>query len=261
MPDYVSGLPQVDGLVVRVLRGLADDPSPPLSTLPPNERASIMSSLCVTLMRANYHRARFDGIVDAARVRAEQHLPNFVMDTIGKYIVFEALGTLVAARSAVDEIAYIAARRAGEPPARADKFNASTTISSSVPSYPEVEVIRSSYREWFEDVNEYRNALAHRGYDERLGVHATDSPHREASDPKWNLLLLPDRASVCRPKRPHEWSFAEGRRLETLVAGIHRGLVELLQELGTTLWGGSIPEPGKIPLRDGELPMLIEKRE
>lgn len=244
-----------------MLRLLHDEGASPLKDLRGEERKTVFSSLTMTVTRATYHRLRFDAIVDEARLRADSHPGHLVLDAIAKYVVYEALALLIAARTAVDEIAFIGARRAKMSLKDADNIRVTEVIRAGNGS-PELQVIANNYRDWFEDVNEYRNALAHRGYSERLGIHSPSSPHPEAKDPEWNVLLVPDRPSVERPKRPHEWTYIEGRRLEDLVASTHHGLWCLVQELGTTIWGGSLPAPGSEAenLRQSGPMMLVVSR-
>lgn len=127
--DYPEGTPEVDSQLAAMFRILGDT-GDALAPLPGDERASLLCSLATTLLRANYHRGRVDFLVGKL---AERHrLVGMVKcgDLLARYAVYEASSLLGAARSAVDEVVYIAARRAGITEEKAKRKTGSRPCSS-----------------------------------------------------------------------------------------------------------------------------------
>ncbi len=94
--------------------------SPALAMLAGPEREALMGSLVNTLQRGTYHRGRFEQYVGAGYARFEHFEGRVVGDSVGQCILFETQALLAAMRGFVEEVLYVGARRAGEPPRDAD---------------------------------------------------------------------------------------------------------------------------------------------
>jgi hypothetical protein len=194
-----QGLPDVESDLVRMLRVPEDEPcQAALSALAdPAEREALFFSLATTLTRATYHRNRFEDIV---RILAERRLEvggTVSSDTCAKYAIFEAAAMVTAARTAVDEILYIAARRSGASPTDAGGWKVDVAITCNLSKdahyhVPEVVALRG-HLGWYEELNKYRNVLVHRGWRPQFGgFFPIGSTLPEASDPSRNLMLTPN---------------------------------------------------------------------
>jgi len=244
--------PEVETPHAQMLRVLADKGSAPLATLDAIERASLFLSMATTLTRAVSHRARFDQLLEALDARAAHFEGRVMGDTVAKYLGFEAGEFLGATRTFVDEVVYLAARRAGVDRAAADKWITHNLIVNAPPPpqpTPELDVLRSRVA-WYRELNDYRNAMFHRGASEGLGYFREGSTERGADDPSLNIGLLPDQLTVKRPNRPDSWKYTEGRRLETLVLDVNAGLLPLVEELGQG-WGGQLQARGSVQRAEG----------
>jgi hypothetical protein len=247
-------LPDVDSGLARMIRVLGDEPpAPALATIAdPAERDALFLSLATTLTKAAYHRQRFEQVVAILAERRLQVGGTVSSDTCSQYPIFEASALLVAARTVVDEVLYIAARRSGAAPNDADGWAVNTAITCNlvnVPKYNVDEVHRlRAHSAWYEEMNEYRNVLVHRGWREQTGgFFPIGSTLPEAADPTRNVLLMPDRASLVRVHRGHQWTYTNGTRLERVVERAADGLEVFLGDVATGSWGGSIPAPGTAP--------------
>lgn len=181
-------------------------------------------------------------------------------------MVWEASAFLGAARTAVDLLVYIAARRAGKAESTADRWEASEAISPKVKSagpvptrydVPEVLALRARLR-WFERLNRYRNVVYHRGLGSKhYGYCAASDTADQASDPEFNAMLLPDESSLRNRKRPHDWTYNDGSRLDTLIDELDEGLTDLLEEVLTRIWNCEVPKEGEIPRSEQPDTMLF----
>jgi hypothetical protein len=264
------GLPAVPGIPdphsqLSAGIGLAAE-SVALAMLPSAESEATIGALSETYIRARYHKLRFDECMGAAMERRRAIGGPVVADWHAvPPIVWEASAFLGSARTVVDLIVYVAARRAGKSEATADRWDASEAIAPKCEpggtpptrfDVPEVLALRGR-RRWFELLNLYRNVVYHRGLgSNRWGYHSRGDSAEEASDPSFNAMLLPDESSLRDRKRPHEWTYSDGRRLDELVNELDAGLSELLIEILTTVWGCEIPKPGTIPKSEQPTAML-----
>jgi hypothetical protein len=216
------------------------------------ERDALFMSLAMTVTRACYHRKRFEQIINHLANRRIQAGGVASSDTCSRYAIIEASAFLVAARTIVDEVLYIAARRSSVSPKDAVSWEvgpATTCDLSKNPKYNVDEVIRlRNHLSWYKEMNEYRNVLVHRGWREQLGGYfPVGSTIPEAADPTRNDLLVPDRNSLSRVRRGHQWTYHQGTRLEDIIDRAGNGLVVFLDEVAKESWGGAHPAPGTAP--------------
>jgi len=250
-------LPNGDTLAARMVRVLADDGSPPLAPLPADERNQVLLSLAHTMTRTRYHRLRFERIVRLLACRRERVRAVLGMDLLGNMIMFEAVACLSAARSAVDQIAYVAARRAGATPREADDDWAASKLArldlskQQNSDFNVGEVVQlQDHRAWFDELNTYRNVLVHRGPRESYGSYFKDGEDvPEASEPDMNVMLVPDPESLDRSSahRPDKWTYTMQLRIEQLVDRLENGLREFVDNVASRVWGGKLPAPGTSP--------------
>lgn len=256
IPNDEPGGPPIE---VRVLQTLLDLPStylaeagifsfignfgtPPVARLPERERHRLFSGLTSTLHRATYHKGRIDQYVTVAGARFTHHEGRAFGDSAAMCVLFEAPALLSAARSFVEEVIYVGARLAGGPPPDAHR-RAEKELKGGG-SLPERKIL-GRHLAWFEELTEYRNALVHRGMMGRFGYAPVGATVVTADDPTFNVMLVPDRASIQKPNRPDAWTFNDGTRLETLLGDTWSGLLTFAREIGA-LWGRTIP-PGAVP--------------
>ncbi|MFZ5894768.1 MAG: hypothetical protein ACOY0T_27135 [Myxococcota bacterium] len=171
-------------------------------------------------------------------------------------MVNEAIALLGAARTAIDILVYIAARRAGKSESKADEWEASDAISpKSKPGdmpptrydVPEILAIRAR-QPWFDELNVYRNVSYHRGMGgDTYGFYEKADTVAEAADPEHNAMLLPDLAKLRDRKRPHEWTYVDKRRLDDLVESTDSGLNDIVAHVFINIWNCTVPLPGKVP--------------
>lgn len=251
---HPPGLPDVDSDLARMLRVLGDDP--PAAGVAglgdPAEREALFMSLATTLTRATYHRRRFEESISHLVERRTQVGATVSSDTCSKFPMFEASAFLTAARTVVDEVLFVAARRSGVPPTNATQWTVNAAMTCSLTRFPEYnvsEVLRlRAHSAWYEEMNEYRNVLVHRGWREQLGGYYPEGMSlAEASDPSRNVLLMPDRSSLGRANRAHQWTYGDGTRLEHVVERSGDGLSAFLQDVAQTSWGGAVPARGTAP--------------
>ena len=163
--------------------------------------------------------------------------------------MYEAASMLAAANSIVEEVVFLAARRAGQSEVLADRWKtyAEARVRRDGPLVPEVVLLRARDA-WFRQLSDYRNALTHRGSIPvgGFGYYPPGDPSPEATDPAMNLFLVPDHASIGRPARPATWTYRDGRRLEDLVRDVWQGLESLLLDVGRE-WGETPPSAGSVP--------------
>ncbi len=241
------GFPFVDTQIAGMFREWEVAPG---GVIPAEERATLLVSLATTITRATYHYRRFGfilGLLDERR-RLSGHASG---DTLGHFAVFEASDMLGAARGAIDEIVYLAARMSGASEEHADRWAAYRLVTQVPPAHhlvPAVLALRARAA-WFLETNDYRNALTHRGSRNPIGTgyYPRNDVLPEARDPGMNLFLVPDRASIENHARPHLWTYRDGLRLEDLVARIYAGFEELLKAVGTA-WGFVLPPEGTMPI-------------
>jgi len=250
--------------------------SPAFAQLPRLEAQTSVAALSEGFVRARYHKLRFDACLEETRVRRRVLGGPVVADWHAvPPIIYEASAFLGAARTVVDTLTYIAARRAGKSESAADGWEASEAICPKVDQgstpptrfdVPEILALRTR-RRWFERLNLYRNVVYHRGLGSKhYGYHAKSDTAEEAHDPEFNAMLLPDEASLSQRKRPHEWTYNDKSRLDDLIVDLDDGLSALLLELLTKLWGCSLPQEGTVPRVEQPncflyLPMTIVFRE
>ena len=223
---------------------IANQGTPALAGLASGEREVVLGSLVNTLWRATYHKGRFEQYVKAAYARFEQFEGRVLGDSVAQCILFETQALLAAVRAFVEEVLYVGARRAGDVPAAIDRRIERDLRGGG--TLPET-LILDRRRAWFDELTDYRNALMHRGTLGQFGYvpPAVDVPH--ADDPAFNVMLVPDRASIRRPNRPDSWTFTEGGRLEVLVRGSWSELLVFAREVGRC-WGCALPEGLNPPL-------------
>ena len=248
----IPGVPDTDTLLIRGIKNASEEPA--FSTLECKEREAVLAALAETAARARYHKLRFDEALVTLKTRREAVGGPVVTDWVAAPpLIWEGIAFLGAARTTVDILIYIAARRAGKSVSAASGWEASAAISpkkepgGTPPTkydVPEVVAIRALGK-WFEELNVYRNVVYHRGWGEQsYGFFTRADTAEEAELPKFNALLLPDFSSLVARKPQHEWTYSTGARLDELVASIDDGLGRLLLNVYTNAWGCSVPQPG-----------------
>jgi hypothetical protein len=224
-----------------------------LSALDPLEREALFLSLSLTLARADYHRQRFLQITALLEQRRFQTGGVASFDVLPKYALFEASACLGAVRMGIDEIIFITARlRAVTSNDISKGWTAQRVVTAPFTTSPEFDVpeIRAlrSRQPWYEEMNAYRNVLFHRGWRLLSGAYfPIGSTQAEALDPQFNAMMVPDRASLVGQTRPHQWTYAEGERVEGIVDRAVRGFDELLDDVCMHTWGGLVPPEGTMP--------------
>lgn len=246
-------LPEADPRFVWTLRRLGNEPATSaLAMIPDDERDALMCSLATTITRSRYCIERFERTVgllaERRKVAGTLHF-----DTSAKSALFEATAALAAIRSVVDELFWVAARRAGKTPDEAAGWKLETALrcdltqpATRIYDVPEVRLLRTRV-EWYDRLNKYRNALTHWGWRLQIGAFfPVGDTSAEANDPKLNVMFVPDYASLGRARRSHEWTYNERTRVEALLEAAWAGLVEWVTEV-TALWGGTPTPEGKMP--------------
>lgn len=244
-----GGVEELDSDTARMMRMLAEDGSTQLAAIDTDERGALLLSLAVSLTRATYHHRRFQLLVQDAENRRRQVGAVLSADMCALEIVYEAGATLAAARSGVDEVLHIAARRAGVPHEEATrKWEAAKVTGATLAALFDVEEVRElrSRGAWYSELNEYRNALVHRGMRENLGAYfPVGCRVPSADDPTRNVMLIPDRASLVGRSKPWQWTYRDGLRLEDLERRSFDGFKQYLDAVGRA-WGGHHPPPGTL---------------
>ncbi len=234
-----------------------------LASIPVDELRAVLNSLANTICRATYHRRRFERVVQFCAAR-RAGLGPVGYDATAHFAVYEAAGVLGASRSAVDEIMFVSARRAGESASGASRWEASPAIFASVPRDPRATQRAAAYsqsdevlslraeRDWFAEMNAYRVAFTHHGWNPSIGAfYPAASPLPEASDPRYNVMLIPDPASLegptTRGRRSNAWTYVQQLRLEDLVVRVHDGLERVVQDIALRVWRMPVPPDGTEP--------------
>jgi hypothetical protein len=263
--DQPEGLPIVDSTRSRQLVQLGSTGLPRLNVLGAKERDALFTSLAIMVRTADYHVKRFDSLLAAVNLRRKAANALITYDFTVEYAVFEAAAALSAIRSAVDEIIFVAARLSGVSAKDIkDSWKTSNVMQTDfakAPHFnvPEVNALRLRFN-WYDDLNEYRNAYRHRGCRDTIAAYfPLDSDFPEAKDGERNVMLLPDRASLVGNTRADVWTYSKGLRLETLLETTVKVFEELLDELIEKVWGGTAflgqQWVGKIP--PGEYNMIV----
>jgi hypothetical protein len=253
--EPTPGIPDPETLLAAGLRLCTEGPA--FSGMPPEDAEATLAALAETLTRARYHKLRFNDCIETAKARRTVLGGPVVADWHAvPPIICEAIAFLGAARTAVDILIYLAARRAGKSEATADRWDASEAISpkhepgqTEPTRYDVPEVLAMRKRQlWFDELNLYRNVVYHRGWrEQRYGFYMPADTAEEAGDPAFNAMLLPDADSLRQRKRPHEWTYLDKRRLDDLVNGVDKTLFEVFEHILTTLWNCPLPAPGTMP--------------
>jgi len=255
---HPPGLPDARSDLANSIYALGSQaPSPEVLGIPDDERQHLMASLSTTFARSIYHARRFDltlqAVVDRWRATgAATH------DSCAAYVLFEVSALLSAARTVVDEVVYIAARRKGIPPGDASRWKATKVARCDLKSCPEYDVaeIRAlqSYLVWYEELNAYRNILVHSGWNHNFGgYYPPESTDPESLSPILNIMLVPDLDSIGATRRAHGWRYTNKRRLESLVGSVEQGLTGFVQE-AANIWGAQVKR-GTLP--DDKRPHVI----
>ncbi|MCC6667197.1 MAG: hypothetical protein IT375_25850 [Polyangiaceae bacterium] len=229
-----------------ILGSMPEDerPGPALDSIPPDERTALLLSLATTVCRAEYHERRFWKVTEHLAERRLLVGAPVLYDAAVSSAVFEGAGALGGARTVVDEVVHIAARRNG-----AKKWSASDAARGQATNMTGVEIDELQTRAaWFDALNKYRNVLFHRGWRGNAGGYfPPDCIEPEAQDPERNLLLMPDLDSVTGDARAHQWTYTEDRHLESVVREALDGMRDFVDTVCLRAWDGKLPKPGKIP--------------
>jgi hypothetical protein len=223
-----------------------------LSQMARPEREALLVSLSTTVSRATYHYQRHLFLVERLVERRGATGFGRGHDDLTRFAVIEAASMLGAIRGAVDEMVFIGARRHGASGDDDDGWRPYPLITCrALVGDKDIEDLRvlRQYEAWFRELNDYRNALVHRGSRQTTGTgyYLAGDPFQEAGDPDFNVFLVPDRQSIGRHARPHLWTYNEKLRLEDLVRRVWEGFRSLLPEIGA-VWGGVVPADGTTPV-------------
>ena len=263
------GLDAVNTVRANMVRLLADRgagaddlppdlrPGPALDSIPDEEREALLLSLATTICRAEYHEQRFWKIVDHLLARRRTIAEPLFWEAFVHSAVFEGAAALGAARTIVDEVIHIAARRHGHA-----RWEASDAVRHRKPAMdvPEVHCLRER-EQWFDQLNKYRNVLYHRGWRGDAGAYfPPDAPEPEARDPDRNPLLVPDLASLREDARAHAWIYTDNFHLEPLVRSSLDGMREFVDAICTSAWQGQLPKPGTTPASEQVNMMVVFPR-
>lgn len=225
--------------------------SPTFAAFPDKEREALFESLTKTLRRSEYHRLRYAALRSALEDR-RANLPGQVFwDELVETLHFELQAFCGAARMALDEVVYIAARRHAVPPkkARRKPWETADLLKEPVPpecNVAEVALLRQKV-DWFVLLNAYRNSVFHHGWTHGSGHFAKEDLRAAARDPSANALLVPDKASLGGRSKPHERTFNDGTTVDDVMRDAHDGLDEVLRELCEGPWATPEPTPGRVP--------------
>jgi len=226
--------------------------SPVLSHLDPEERVAITGSISHTVQRAEYHYLRLRDIRDDLDQRRANLPGEARFDSLVVALHSELQGFCGAARTCVDELVYLIARRHGaaQTEARKRPWEPYDLVTKS-PLPPECavpEVAKLRVRKlWFETLNAYRNSFFHNGWRYGAGHYSKDDTSRAAQTPAMNGLLLPDRASLTTRSKPFEWSWSDRTHIDDVSREVRTGLDDLLRELCEADWATPTLAQGKAP--------------
>lgn len=247
-----EGLPDVETSRTKMILKLGVLPG--LSALSTEEKDALFTSLSRTLSRSLYHQCRFNQVIQALNQRREQTGGCFITyDLFAQYTLFEAAAALGAIRLGIDEVIFITARLCGvSPEGIREKWTAEAIVRANLNKRPEFnipEVLALRKRvDWYDELNQYRNVLYHRGWRTLHGGYfPLGSELPEATNPKHNIMLVPDRVSLRLNSRPHEWTYRVGERLEDVITRAIEGFEQLLDDVCMACWGGTIPSEGTFP--------------
>jgi len=253
---FPPGFPFVDSLIARMIRALGSPSTgAPLNKIPDNERNELMLSLAQTLTRSEYHCQRLEYIINTAIQRKNLIGGTVCSDQILHYAYYEAASMLIAVRSVIDQVFYIAARREGIPENKAKEWEVCKIINkASFDKNPEfnteeARLLKGKHITWYESMNTYRNVIIHQGwkYTPALGYYEFDDLVPEAASAINNPLLLPDLDSIAGRNRPHKWTYNKQTRLDTFIKSIMKSAFAFIEEIGKA-WGGTIPPDGNVPV-------------
>ena len=236
---------------------LEDRPGPALSGIQSSERSALLLSLATTLCRAEYHERRFWRIVEQLAERRTVIGEPLGYDAFVGGAVFEAAAALGAARTLVDQMIHIAARRNGH-----DKWEVSDAFrgTKAAMDVAEVRCLRAK-SQWYDELNKYRNVLHHRGWKGDAGAYfPADAEEPEARNPTRNILLVPDLDSLRRNAGAHAWTYNQRGHLEPVVRRALDGMRELVDAVCLSVWDGKLPKPGTDPLAEHPNAMVAYPR-
>ena len=159
-----------------------------------------------------------------------------------------------AARMLLDEIVYLVARIHGVPANRARKKPWETSDLMNEPLPRECQVLEMDIARvrlaWFQLLNAYRNSFFHHGWRHGSGHFAADDARQAATEPAANALIVPDRSSLSRRSRPHEWTYKDGTTTDDVMRLANEGLDGLVKDLCEQAWSIREPQPGTVPRQD-----------
>lgn len=104
----------------------------------------------------------------------------------------------------------------------------------------EVQGLRAR-AEWFDTLNAYRSSFFHNGWRHGSGHFDADDLRAASKAPSMNALLVPDRSSLRSRSKPHEWTYNDGRTVDSVAETVRAGLDKLLRAIFEGPW--RTPEP------------------
>jgi hypothetical protein len=232
-----------------------------LTCMPDDERSAVIQSLWNTHERAVYHYLRFRNILEALDSFRSQVPGDVFWDALTAPLHFELQALCGAARTCLDEVVYIAARRHGvtSNKAKREPWVTNKLIKEPLPAVcdaSEVKRLRSRSH-WYDTLNAYRNSAYHHGSRFGGGHYSFGDKRQSAKSPSMNALLLPDASCLLNRKKPFEWTWTKETRADAVAELVHTGLDDLIREIAELDWQTPEPPPGTAP-RD-EHPTTIVK--
>ena len=103
---------------------------------------------------------------------------------------------------------------------------------------------------WFQLLNAYRNSFFDHDWRHGSGHFAADDARQAATEPAANALIVPDRSSLGRRSKPHEWTYKDGTATDDVMRLASEGLDGLVKDLCEQAWSVREPQPGTVPRQD-----------
>ena len=236
-----------------------------MAHLDATERRELLASLSNELFRVRYHYGRFLQILETARRRKRAMNASIATDLILRYSYYEASSMMTSARSVVEQLVHMCLRinwNLFHSNRERDKFRASAVFEPSTKdisiSIFELTIFRN-HKTWYGKLNTYRNVMIHQGWKvvQSPGYYDSNDPIPESKNYERNPMFLPDDSSIVGNKRPHEWTYDNGNRLDHFLNSLQIDIESITDEL-VTHWGVCSQTPAQVPY--DEFPNILVVR-